>query len=111
VCSGFLVGYLLLALAVVTIAPIQFRPVSPLPTQLERASALATIGFVFALAYPRRTLFLVLLLLTSTTVFEALQLVEPSRHGRFLDLAVKLIGAVVGVVADQLPARLWRQKP
>jgi hypothetical protein len=97
---------LLVGLAFVTVAPIEFRPVTPLPTQLERALALALVGFVFALAYPRRILLVVLLLFASTTLFEALQLVEPSRHGRFLDLAVKLAGCGLGLACGSALA-LW----
>lgn len=98
---------LLLGLAIVTVAPIQFRPITPLPVQLERSSALAVVGFVFALAYPSRIWFVAILLLASTSLFEALQLVEPSRHGRVLDLLVKLVGAAVGLACGWLLAR-WR---
>ena len=44
---------LLVGLVVVTVGPIAWRPISPLPVQLERATALMVIGFVFALANPR----------------------------------------------------------
>jgi hypothetical protein len=99
---------LLIGLAIVTIGPIQFRPVSPLPTQLERSLALAVIGFVFALAYPRRLLLVIVLVVGATTLFEALQLVEPSRHGRLVDVAVKLIGGGFGVAAGNVLNRLRR---
>ena len=88
---------LLLALAVVTVGPIEFRPISPLPVQIERATALAIIGFVFALAYPRHIVLVGLILFAVTAVFEALQVLEPSRHGRVVDLAVKLVGAAIGL--------------
>lgn len=88
---------LLIALAIVTVGPIEFRPISPLPVQIERATALAIIGFVFALAYPRHILFVGLLLFAATASFEALQVLEPSRHGRVVDLAVKLVGAAFGL--------------
>lgn len=97
---------LLIGLVVVTIGPIAWRPVSPLPTQLERAIALAVIGFVFALAYPRRLLLVAALVLGATVLLEALQLVEPSRHGRILDLGVKLIGGGVGLAIGWLVHRL-----
>lgn len=88
---------LLLTLAVVTVGPIEFRPISPLPVQIERATALAIIGFVFALAYPRHIVLVGLILFAVTAVFEALQVLEPSRHGRVVDLAVKLVGAAIGL--------------
>lgn len=96
---------LLIVLAVVTIGPISWRPVTPLPTQVERMLGLAVVGFVFGLAYPRRLLWVIALLFVSTAVFEALQLVEPSRHGRFVDLLVKLGGAAMGVGLARLAIR------
>ena len=100
---------LLVALAFVTVAPIEFRPVSPLPVQLERATALAIIGFVFALAYPRHIVLVGLLLFASTALFEALQVLEPSRHGRLVDLAVKLVGAAFGLAAGYALTRISRR--
>ena len=97
---------LLLGLVFVTLAPIEFRPVSPLPTQLERSLALAVVGFVFALAYPRRLVLVATLVLGATVMLEALQLVEPSRHGRVLDLAVKLVGGSFGLACGYLLNRL-----
>ena len=97
---------LLIGLVVVTIGPIEWRPVSPLPTQLERAVALAIIGFVFALAYPRHLLLVGALVLGATALLEALQLVEPSRHGRIIDLSVKLVGAGLGLAIGWLLNRL-----
>ncbi len=96
---------LLIALAFVTVAPIEFRPISPLPVQLERATTLAIIGFVFALAYPRHIVLVGLLLFASTALLEALQVLEPSRHGRVVDLAVKLVGAAVGLGTGWLATR------
>jgi hypothetical protein len=105
-----ILAWLLLAgLIVVTIGPIGWRPVSPLPTQLERALALAIIGFVFALAYPRRLLLVAILVLGATALLEALQLVEPSRHGRIVDLTVKLIGGGFGLAIGALAHRLKRR--
>jgi len=97
---------LLAALVVVTIGPIDWRPVSHLPVQLERALALALIGFVFAVAYPRHLLLVGLVVLSTTVLLELLQLVEPSRHGRVVDAAVKLTGAIIGLAAGHLLNRL-----
>lgn len=89
---------LLLGLIFVTLGPIELRPISPLPVQVERASAVALIGFVFALAYPRQIVLVSLLVLGATVLLEALQLVSPSRHGRIADLAVKLFGGGAGLL-------------
>lgn len=97
---------LLLCLVFVTLSPIDLRPVSPLPTQLERAAALALIGGVFALAYPRHIVLVTLLVVGSTVALELLQLVSPSRHGRLVDLAVKCVGALAGIGAGWIALRL-----
>ena len=104
-----ILAWLLLAgLAVVTIGPIGWRPITPLPTQLERALALMIIGLVFALAYPRKLVLVAVLLITSTALFEALQVLEPSRHGRVVDVAVKLTGAGIGLFLGWLVGRMRR---
>lgn len=102
-----LVAWALLAyIAFVTLSPIELRPISPLPTQLERAVALATVGFFFALAYPKRIFLISLIVLGTTIGLEALQLVTPSRHGRIIDLGVKLVGGISGIAIGQAIRRL-----
>jgi len=101
-------AFLLLAgLIFVTLSPINLRPISPLPTQVERAIALATVGFAFAIAYPKRIVLVALLVLGSTALLELLQLVSPSRHGRLVDLSVKLIGAGFGMFLGWALVRFW----
>lgn len=101
-----IVAWLLLAgLVFVTLSPISLRPISPLPTQLERATALALVGFAFALAYPRHIWLVALLVLGSTVLLEILQLASPSRHGRVIDAVVKLVGGGGGLLVGWL---LWR---
>src|SRR4051812_18998858 len=96
---------LLLALAIVTVGPIRLRPETGLSPQLERTVGLLIVGFVFGLAFPRRILLVALLLFTSTALFEALQNFEPPRPGRVIDLAVKLIGAALGLFLGWLASR------
>jgi len=96
---------LLLGLVIVTIGPISLRPVTPLPTQLERALALLVIGFVFALAYPRHIVIIAILVLGTTILLEFLQVLEPSRHGRLVDALVKLLGGAAGLAFGMLASR------
>jgi hypothetical protein len=100
---------LLLGLIVVTIGPISLRPITPLPTQLERALALLVIGFVFALAYPRHIVIIAILVLGTTVLLEFLQVLEPSRHGRFVDAAVKLLGGAAGLAFGTFASRASRR--
>ena len=97
---------LLLGLVVVTIGPIEWRPISPLPVQLERATALMTIGFAFALAYPRHFVLVAVLLIGATALLELTQVFEPSRHGRWRDLGVKACGGLVGLTSGYGVERL-----
>lgn len=101
---------LLVGLVVVTIGPISLRPVTPLPTQLERALALLVIGFVFALAYPRHIVIVAMLVLGTTILLEFLQVLEPSRHGRIADVAVKLLGGAAGLAIGALVDRGIRRR-
>lgn len=100
---------LLVGLVVVTIGPLSLRPVTPLPTQLERALALLVIGFVFALAYPRHIVIVAALVLGTTILLEFVQVFEPSRHGRVVDVSVKLLGGAVGLAFGTLIARSRRR--
>lgn len=97
---------LLVGLVFVTVAPIEFRPITPLPVQLERSGALALIGFVFALAYPRHIVLVSVVVLGATALLEAAQVLEPSRHGRPVDLLVKLVGGGFGLICGHLVNRL-----
>ena len=102
---------LLVALAIVTVGPIDLRPVTGLPPQLERTIGLMIVGFAFGLAYPRKILLVALLLIASTALFELLQNFEPHRHGRWLDLAAKLIGATIGLALGYAASRLRAPRP
>lgn len=99
---------LLIALVIVTIGPISLRPVTPLPTQAERALGLLIVGFVFAIAYPRHLAIVAILVLGTTILLEVAQVFEPSRHGRVIDAVVKLGGGTVGLALGTFLARRRR---
>jgi glycopeptide antibiotics resistance protein len=98
----FLAWSSLAIVAIVTLAPIGFRPESAFSPKIERFSAFAAIGLVFALAYPRRLWLAVVIALGSALLLEALQLLEPSRHGRVFDAIVKVAGGAIGLSLGQL---------
>lgn len=100
---------LLAAVAFVTLAPIGFRPITGYSPSIERFLAFGAVGFLFALAYPRRLWLIVVIVLGAAVAFEALQLVSASRHGRVFDLAVKLAGGGVGIAAGVAVDRIWRR--
>ena len=85
-----------LAIAVFTLAPIQFRPVTGAPVSLERFAAFAAMGVAFCLGYPRHRLPILVLLLGGVGFLEVAQNHVPGRHGRLPDGLVKASGALLG---------------
>ena len=87
---------LVLAIAVFTISPIEFRPVTAAPVSLERFTAFAAIGATFCLGYPKHRLHILVLLSGSLGFLKSAQNYVPGRHGRLPDGLVKASGALLG---------------
>ena len=99
---GVIAGWLALVLiACVTLSPIDDRP-SLAGAQFERFAAFAAMGLAFVLGYPKRTLLIVLVVVGSAFMLEAMQLLTPDRHGRLLDAIVKATGGMCGIGAGRL---------
>ncbi len=96
---------LLLAIAVFTLSPIEFRPVTAAPVTLERFAAFAAIGAAFCLGYPRQRLPILVLLLGIVGLLEVAQNYVPGRHGRLPDGIVKASGALLGAAFAVLISR------
>lgn len=93
-----LAAWLVLALIlIVTISPIQFRPITGEPADLERFAAFFLVGFLFALAYPRHWIAVLMLTIGCAGMFELMQRLAPGRHGEFADFVFKAVGAMAGV--------------
>jgi VanZ family protein len=108
VCT--IAGWLALAfIAYATLSPIDARPVLAGP-QLEHFAAFALVGLVFAVAYPNRVVFVVIIVVGAALGLEALQLLTPDRHGRVVDALVKALGGIFGISAGQLVLFLLRLK-
>ena len=99
---------LLVAVLFVTVSPIQLRPVTGEPPNLERFAAFVLVGLAFAIGYPRKWLFVACLVVASAFLIEATQLLSPSRHARFEDAAVKALGGLVGLAIGTAINRLAR---
>jgi hypothetical protein len=97
---------LVIAVAVFTLSPIEFRPMTVAPANIERFIAFAVIGGAFWLGYPNRRFGSLLLVIGIAGLLEILQHVVPSRHGEPQDFAVKAFGAAFGVVCALFSARL-----
>lgn len=90
-------GWLALAfIAFVTLSPIYDRP-SVADPQLEHFAAFVLLGLALTLGYPRRMLPIMLMVIGSAFMLEAMQLLTPDRHGRVLDALVKAVGGLCGI--------------
>jgi VanZ like family len=95
-------GWLALAfIAFVTLSPIYDRP-SVADPQFEHFAAFALLGLALMLGYPRRMLPIMLMVIGSAFMLEAMQLLTPDRHGRVLDALVKAVGGLCGIGAGRL---------
>ncbi|MCJ2044757.1 VanZ family protein [Methylobacterium sp. J-078] len=97
--SARVIAWLLLAaLVIVTVCPIEYRPhPRGFPVTVERLGAFALIAFLFAIGYPQHRWRVCVLIVVAAGGLEASQMLDPSRHGRVADFAVKALGAVLGV--------------
>jgi apolipoprotein N-acyltransferase len=98
----------LAGIAFVTLGPLGLRPESGMPPHVERFAAFAVAGALFAAAYPRYILFAAVVVLGAAVLFELLQLLAPSRHGRLFDAGVKVAGGMVGLCTGWILSRLSR---
>ncbi len=96
---------LVLAIAAFTLAPIELRPVTGAPVNLERFAAFAVIGAAFCLGYPKHRLPVLALLLGLAGFLELAQNHVLGRHGRLPDGLVKASGALLGVAFAMLVER------
>jgi VanZ family protein len=95
----------LLIIVASTLSPMQLRPRSLLPVNMERGFAFANVGIAFALASPKRPLFLLALLIACAGALEWMQTMSPGRHGQFMDFVVKSLGVDFGVTVATLANR------
>jgi VanZ family protein len=107
------VAWALLAYIVfVTLSPIALRPQTG-HVFAERFLAYAALGSAFSLAYPKRSLWVVLAVALAAILPEAAQTLIPGRHARLLDGAEKLAGGMTAIAianASQTLARRARRE-
>ena len=97
---------LLIAVTVFTLLPIQFRPITGVPADIERFVAFALIGAMFCLGYPKRRLLVILLVVGLAGALEVSQYLVPGRHGHVHDVVVKVLGAIAGAFGAAFIGRL-----
>jgi VanZ family protein len=93
-CLAFIVYATLCPLS---IRPELIRPESDLVVFIERFGAYALLGCLFSFKYPRRILFVGLIVFGSAVLLEFLQIFVPDRDARISDALVKLAGGFIGI--------------
>jgi hypothetical protein len=88
----------IVAIALVTVLPIELRPTTSLSPNRERFLVMAIVGALFILAYPKRIWIVVLALCGAAAVLEPLQFFALGRHPSAHDVFVKSAGATIGAV-------------
>jgi hypothetical protein len=98
---------LLVALVVVTLSPIEYRPKTG-HVLSERAVAFALLGLLWGVGYPRRRWGAAAGLLAVIVLLEFAQGFVPGRHGQVLVGLEKLTGGAFGLAAAAVWDR-WRR--
>ena len=93
-----------------TLSPLGDRPILQTSSKLEHLAAFAILGTLFCLAYPRRTLAVLLIVLGSAALLELLQFLTPDRHARTFDALQKIAGGAAGVFAGRAILRFDRAR-
>ena len=88
---------ILIAIAVVTLCPIDFRPQTG-HAELERAAAYLLFGMTLGAGFPRRLQYSLAFIIGVAVVLEVLQLVDPGRHARLGDMLVKASAGIIGAL-------------
>ncbi len=104
---------LVVAVAIVTLGPVEWRPNTGLPAHLERFVGIALVTAAFCLGYPRYRLGILVLVIGGIGLLEVAQDIIPGRHGRRVELAIKVAGALIGgggamMIERVKPERLLR---
>ena len=97
-------------IAYATLCPLSGRPeIKSLFSHFDHYLAFAVAGSLFALAYPRQTLFVCILVLGSAVLLELSQLLTPDRHARAMDALRKIIGGAIGIAFARAAISLYRR--
>jgi len=88
----------LISIAVLSLVPAQYRPVTGLPHFLEHLSIFLAAGVAFGVGYPHRRLFQFVTLLGFTAAIELAQLLVPGRHARLSDFLFDALGMTAGLL-------------
>lgn len=102
--------FLLAIIVFATLSPIGLRPHLG-DANLERAAAYLLLGVALALSFPRHTMRMAFLVIGVAAMLETLQLIDPGRHGRVEDMAIKAAAGLIGIGLVTLASKMLRRLP
>lgn len=102
---------LVIGLVIVTVVPASERPVTGVGHGYEHFLAFGFVGFVFALAYSRRPILLMLSAVVFTVLLELIQIPLPTRHARLEDFLTDALASCVGIGFSYLSTRILKRWP
>ena len=94
-----------------TLGPVTIRSMSPFPALWDRSVAFVVIGVLLALAFPRHRGLVLVAVIVLAVGLELAQHLRPDRHGRIADAAIKVVGALLGVMLAVIGGKLLRNNP
>lgn len=89
---------ILLGIVVSTLVPINLRPMSSFPSDVERFTAYALLGLSFGVAYPRARRNVLVSLVLIAALLEVGQHISSTRHATLWDFVVKSCGSGTGFI-------------
>src|ERR1700744_138068 len=84
-----------------TLSLLRDRPTLLTWPSVERFASFAILGALFCLAYPRRVSTVLIFVLGSAVLLEALQLFSWARHAQIIDGVQKFAGGASGIFASR----------
>jgi VanZ family protein len=89
--------FLIAIITVLSFIPPGYRPVTPVPHNVEHLSIFLPTGLVLGVGYRRRHLLQSLALVLYSAAVELIQLEISGRHGRLTDFLVNAVSACLGI--------------
>lgn len=90
--------------------PLLMRPEMKTYAHFVHVGAFLLVGALFSLAYPRRTLLVLCIVVGGAALLEILQTLTPDRHGTLIDALEKMAGGAAGIFAAKAIARVMGEK-
>jgi hypothetical protein len=92
------------------LAPLLMWPAMRSYAHAEHIIAFAFFGALFCFAYPKRIIFVSVVVFSSAVILEYLQTMTPDRHGTPIDAFEKIVGGTLGILAARAVLYLSHQK-